>query len=62
MAPANLQPTTHTKVNLGNPQELAFWSSYFAASEAELNAAIAAVGNYLMVLEDYFGARMQARA
>jgi hypothetical protein len=46
--------SAHSRINVDDPEEFAFWCGFFDVSEPELHRAIALVGNSVAPLVDYF--------
>ena len=46
--------TAHSRIDLHDPEELAFWCGFFDVSEDQLHAAIAEVGPFVATLDGYF--------
>ena len=59
---AQRQPTAHSRVNMDDAGERAFWCGFFGVEENELEAAVGLVGNYIASLDHYFAARQAADA
>ena len=53
--------TAHSRINMQDPDERAFWCGFFDVAEAELTAAVESVGAYVAVLDEHFQSR-RARA
>jgi hypothetical protein len=51
------QPTAHSKVNMADPEERAFWCGFFGIEEDELQAAVELGGEYIASLDHYFESR-----
>jgi hypothetical protein len=56
---AQRQPTAHSRVNMDDPEERAFWCGFFGIEEGELQAAVELVGNYIASLDHYFESRQE---
>ena len=48
--------TAHSKVNMQDAEERAFWCGFFAVTETELADAVERVGAYVAVLDGHFQA------
>ena len=46
--------SAHSRINIEDPEEFAFWCGFFDVSEHELHKAISLVGNSVAPLDDYF--------
>jgi hypothetical protein len=54
------QPTAHSKVNMDDAEERAFWCGFFGIEEDELYAAVELVGAYIASLDHNFEGRAAA--
>jgi hypothetical protein len=52
--------TAHSKINMQDDEERAFWCGFFDVSEAELGAAVERVGAYVALLDEHFQAHARA--
>jgi len=59
-SPLQRQPTAHSRVNMDDPEDRAFWCGFFGIEEDELHAAVALVGNYIASLDHYFESRQES--
>ena len=59
---ANFHTTAHSKVSLATTADREFWCDYFGTDAAELNAAISAVGSYLVSIEDHLSSLQQKQS
>ena len=48
--------SAHSKINMLDPDERAFWCGFFDVSESELSDGIARVGAYVALLDEHFQA------
>ncbi len=46
--------TAHSRVDMQDAEERAFWCGFFGATEDELQAAVVQVGPFVASLDDYF--------
>ena len=46
--------TAHSRVDMDDAAERAFWCGFFSASEEQLEAAVAEVGSFVASLDVYF--------
>lgn len=52
--------SAHSKINMQDADERAFWCGFFDVDEGELNEAVNRVGAYVAMLEEHFQARARA--
>jgi len=52
--------TAHSKINMQDEEERAFWCGFFDVTEAELRDAVGRVGAYVALLDEHFQARARA--
>ena len=48
------QLSAHSKINLQDDDERAFWCGFFDVSEGELSQAVDRVGAYVALLDEHF--------
>lgn len=48
--------TAHSKINMHDDEERAFWCGFFDVSEGELREAVGRVGAYVALLDEHFQA------